>query len=84
MRPGAPASREGRPLEGLEMRTKCECADRQCPVHRGAGKCVHWAIETLYRVDMYDRTGTAFCGLCVQDASESGLFSDEAPQRGAL
>ena len=29
---------------------------------------------TVFRVDMDDRTGTAFCWPCAEDAMQSGLF----------
>lgn len=53
---------------------KCECADGGCPVCHGA--CKKCSSVILYRVDMEDRTGTAFCEQCAEDAMESGLFTD--------
>ena len=38
--------------------------------HHGAG--VH---RSLYRCDMEDNTGVAFCGDCASDAMESGVFA---------
>jgi hypothetical protein len=54
---------------------QCECADRECPAHRGSSECRGRAQATLFRVDMTDRTGTRFCTDCTFDAWESGLFS---------
>lgn len=54
---------------------RCQCADPLCPVC--AGKCHNRATETLYRVDMEDETGTAFCDACASDAYDSGLFNSE-------
>ena len=53
----------------------CQCADPLCPVC--TGKCHNRATETLYRVDMEDETGTAFCYACASDAYDSGLFNSE-------
>lgn len=60
------------------MTWKCECSDPGCPVHIGEN-CQNWSIpeepgEILYRVDMEDKTGVAFCQDCADDAMESGLF----------
>ena len=52
----------------------CECSDKQCPACKG--KCKRIARTVLYRVDMEDVTGTAFCNMCADDAMESGLFTD--------
>ena len=54
----------------------CECSDCQCG--HCAGRCVETADYTLYRVDMADYTGTAFCEGCAADAIESGLYSEES------
>lgn len=56
-------------------RIPCECADPKCPVHYGQSQCVNRAAEILYRVDMEDRTGTAFCQECADDAFDSGMFT---------
>lgn len=59
---------------------KCECRDPGCKVHPGfetANPCERKATDTLYRIDMEDRTGTRFCKACALDAYESGLFSGE-------
>lgn len=56
---------------------RCECSDHACPVHRGKSSCSNQATTILYRVDMEDRTGSAFCEQCATDAFESGLFTDE-------
>ncbi len=55
--------------------TNCECCDHGCPHCRGG--CKLPATETLYRVDMEDETGLAFCEHCAADANESGLFSSK-------
>ena len=52
----------------------CECVDKMCPVHNGQNLCMDRAKVTLYRVDMYDQTGTQFCNACAEDSMESGLF----------
>ena len=31
-------------------------------------------MQTLYRVDMEDATGTLFCAACADDAFECGLY----------
>ena len=59
-----------------QERTKCECGDPNCPVHKGEDECGNMGMAKLYRIDMEDRTGTNFCRRCAQDAYESGLFSD--------
>jgi hypothetical protein len=50
----------------------CEDGDAGC-VHC-AGRCTRDAVCVLFRVDMEDRTGTAFCETCSEDALASGLF----------
>jgi len=56
--------------------TRCECADRLCPAeHNGQSHCRVLARIVLYRVDMDDRTGTAFCYPCADDSIASGLFT---------
>lgn len=59
----------------MSKKTKCECADSGCP--KCKGKCERKAMQTLYRVDMEDRTGTRFCNECAEDAYESGLFDSQ-------
>jgi len=56
---------------------KCECSDPGCPAHNGVSSCEAMAKITLYRVDMEDRTGTAMCDDCADDAFASGVFSSE-------
>ena len=51
----------------------CECADPGCPGHKGTSDCFRKQQTVLYRIDMEDRTGVAFCA---DDAGDSGLFSD--------
>ena len=54
----------------------CECADPWCPAC--GGKCRQPESVVLYRVDMDDRTGTAFCERCAEDACSSGVFGTGA------
>ena len=54
----------------------CECADPQCPAHKGTSKCANKANTVLYRVDMEDASGTLMCDDCADDATQSGLFTD--------
>lgn len=53
---------------------RCECADSACPVHRGKHCSKVEATVVLYRVDMADESGTAFCSACADDAGASGLY----------
>jgi hypothetical protein len=55
---------------------RCQCSDRGCPVHPGISLCIRPASTTLFRIDMEDQTGTAFCDACAEDAMNSGLFSE--------
>ncbi len=55
----------------------CECGDPGCPVHKGEQVCNLNATTQLFRIDMEDQTGTLMCDRCADDASESGLFTDE-------
>jgi hypothetical protein len=56
---------------------QCECSDPGCPEHKGQSKCAFIGrTQTVYRIDMEDRTGTRMCSKCADDAYESGLFSD--------
>jgi hypothetical protein len=57
--------------------SRCECSDKGCNPHIGANQCRALATTILYRVDMEDVTGTAFCEWCAEDAWGSGLFTDE-------
>jgi len=54
---------------------KCECSDPGCKAHKGSDDCRAKALNILYRVDMYDETGTAMCDDCADDAFSSGLFT---------
>jgi hypothetical protein len=58
----------------------CRCADPGCPQHKGISRCAEEACVTLFRIDMDDETGTAFCGNCGADAIESGLFLPDIPE----
>jgi hypothetical protein len=62
----------------LFEQVKCECGDSGCHAHLGKEECRHLATTILYRVDMDDQTGTAFCEACADDAYESGLFTDDS------
>ena len=53
----------------------CECSDPGCPAC--SGKCHRIAAYDLYRVDMQDEVGIAFCHPCADDAMKSGLFEEE-------
>lgn len=59
------------PVVGLS----CECSDSNCEAHRGDDICSKPVSTILYRVDMVDKTGTAMCDDCADDASASGLFT---------
>lgn len=54
---------------------KCECSDAGCKGHKGTSDCRAVALQILYRVDMQDEAGTAFCDACADDAFSSGLFT---------
>ncbi len=53
----------------------CECADPGC--NECGGLCENAPSRRLYRIDMDDETGTAFCQACAADADDCGLFSDK-------
>jgi hypothetical protein len=53
----------------------CECSDSGCQAHMGKPSCGKPVAETLYRCDMEDETGVAFCAECAEDAANSGVFS---------
>ena len=57
--------------------TKCECSDTGCPMHKNSQYCDCLATAILYRVDMDDYTGTAMCDDCANDATMSGLFTED-------
>lgn len=52
----------------------CECSDPGCEC---SYPCENEATVVLFRVDMYDETGTEFCSVCADDAMASGCFADE-------
>jgi hypothetical protein len=60
----------------------CECADPNCPFHRGESECSKPVELQLFRSDMQDESGTLFCADCGTDALNSGLFSTEE-EKGA-
>lgn len=64
-----------RTYSGVLGDSRCECHDPHC--HDSQDQCTNVASMILYRVDMEDVTGTAFCDSCGEDAMESGLFTDE-------
>jgi len=53
----------------------CECSDSGCKAHLGATSCAQPIAETLYRSDMEDNTGVAFCAECASDAMDAGVFA---------
>lgn len=55
-------------------RMLCECSDHGCPNCGGSDECMEPKVAILYRRDMFDDQGTAFCEGCGEDALESGLF----------
>ena len=60
----------------------CECCDTECPECRGLHGRDGAQVETdsiLYRIDMEDISGVAFCTECADDAMESGLFTTQVP-----
>jgi hypothetical protein len=59
----------------LAKRSLCECVDPLCPVCKGT--CTNRADCVLFRVDMEDEAGTAFCYYCAEDAFSSGVFTSE-------
>ena len=56
---------------------KCECSDPGCPKHTGQSYCTLKATRRLFRIDMEDRTGTAMCEKCFEDALDSGMFDTQ-------
>lgn len=63
--------------DGPARITWCECSDPGCPHCSGNHAHDRDAPATnhrLFRVDMEDRTGVAFCEACGEDALESGTF----------
>lgn len=58
----------------------CQCQDPDCPHCQGS--CQEQATETLFRVDQEDKTDTAMCYFCGDDALASGVFnvSESKPQ----
>lgn len=67
---------------GVPGDSKCECSDNGCPVNHGSKTqgCQNKATTILYRIDMEDVTGTAFCDDCAEDAFASGLFTDSTDE----
>lgn len=63
------------------MEESCECMDRECIVHSGDTCQNYEETYLLYRVDMEDRTGTAFCNSCHTDAMGTGLFTNSKPNK---
>ncbi len=55
------------------MKLKCECSDPGCPMH--IEPCCPSAARTvLFRSDMDDSSGVAFCHACASDAMDAGVF----------
>jgi hypothetical protein len=55
---------------------KLEGEDPGVTCKRAPGRCTNVErLRTLYRVDMEDHSGVAFCGHCASDAEDSGLFT---------
>lgn len=50
----------------------CECSDGGCLCCHG--QCSNQSTVVLYRIDMEDKSGVAFCDGCADDAMESGVF----------
>lgn len=57
---------------------QCECSDPGCPCE--SRRCIGQRT-LIYRVDMEDLTGTLMCRLCCDDAMETGLFTEDNPNR---
>jgi hypothetical protein len=62
----------------------CECSDPECPAFThginedGTPDCDEFAYAgRLYRIDMYDESGTLMCNRCAEDALESGVFTTD-------
>lgn len=55
---------------------QCECFDSGCSAHKGKKSCGNNAEMYLYRLDMEDETGTAFCEDCASDAMDARVFTD--------
>jgi len=57
----------------------CQCADPKCRNeinHKSSPLCNRYGtVVVLYRIDMEDAGGTAFCDECAEDALDSGLFT---------
>ena len=53
----------------------CECLDLDCPMHKNVHFCRNNGMLVLYRIDMYDASGTLLCIGCANDVMKSGLFS---------
>ena len=69
-----------RTFSGVPGDSQCECHDKGCTaeMHTEAKRCGQLATVILYRVDMEDQTGTAFCEGCADDAAMSGVFAYQA------
>jgi len=57
------------------MIPRCRCPDLNCPACDR--QCLRPAFVKLYRTDLDDETGTAFCDRCAAAALESGIFTYE-------
>lgn len=56
------------------MPGRCECADRECPVHKGYSECPCNAKQAVARVDYEPEEAILLCDGCAADAFECGLF----------
>lgn len=59
----------------------CGCFDKGCKANHGHAclamidpRAGDGSGETLFRIDMDDKSGTLFCRACADDALESGVF----------
>lgn len=82
------------------VKARCQCSDPGCvhAVQPGQSllrrsltsetrksiRCSEIATHRLFRVDMEDLTGTAFCDACGDDAWETGLFTFHPPSDSCL
>lgn len=62
------------PEEEEPTEEACSCTDGGCAC---GGICSEDATAVLFRIDMEDETGCAFCEACADDAMQSGVFRRE-------
>jgi hypothetical protein len=63
--------------EKPESGQKCGCSDSGCSAHKDKPACTEEAKTILYRIDLDDEYGTAFCDKCAKDALDSGVYTNE-------